>query len=372
MRRVSFLLAAFAAIALAQPRELLVYIGTYTNQSSKGIYLARLNTATGALSEPELVANTPNPTFLTIHPSGKFLFAANEIGNYEGQRTGSVSSFSIAANGRLQALNTVSSAGQGPCHVSTDSKGRFCFVANYGGGSIASYSIRPDGRLSDAISSIQHQGKSVNEKRQERPHAHSINVSPSGGFAVAADLGTDELNIYAINQTTGALTLASTTKAAPGAGPRHFTFHPNGRTAYVINELNSTITTYSWDSKSGRLAELSTVSTLPPGFTAPNTTAEVRVHPAGKFLYGSNRGHDSIAQFTLDGSGKPTFATTISSGGIMPRNFNIDPSGRWLLAANQRTGNVAIFSIDPKTGRLTDTGRRVEINSPVCIRFLAK
>ncbi len=374
MRRILLLLAATAALASAQSSDLKVYIGTYTNQGSKGIYLARLNTATGALSAPELAAEIPNPTFLTIHPSSKYLYAANEIGNYNGQRSGSVSAFSIdPSTGKLTPLNAVSSKGQGPCHVSTDAKGRFCFAANYGGGTVASYAIGADGKLSDAVSAIQHEGKGANPKRQERPHAHSINTSPDGRFAIAADLGIDELIVYAVDQKTGALTRHSSVKTAPGAGPRHFDFHPRLARAYAINELSCTVAAYDWDAKAGSLKELAAVSTLPAGLVVPNnSTAEVRVHPSGRFLYGSNRGHDSIALFALDSKGLPTFVETVSSGGVMPRNFNIDPSGRWLLAANQRTGNVVVFSIDPKTGRLKDTGNKIEVNGAVCLRFLGK
>lgn len=373
MHRIRLFLALTAIIASSQAAELKVYLGTYTNQGSKGIYLARLDTRTGKLSTPEIAAELPNPTFLTITPSSKFLFAANEIGNYKGERSGSVSAFSIdGATGKLTPINTVSSKGGGPCHVSTDGKGRFCFVANYGGGTVASYLIGVNGALSDAVTSIQHVGKGADPKRQERPHAHSINVSPDGRFAVAADLGTDELIVYAIDQKTGAISRHSSVKTAPGAGPRHFAFHPKRPFAYAINELNSTVTAYSWNKQAGTLTELKSVSSLPAGTTVTNYPAEVRVHPSGRFLYGSNRGHNSIALFTLDASGIPAFVDTFPSGGKNPRNFNIDPSGRWLLSANQDTGDVVVYSIDRKSGRLSDTGNKIELNGAVCIRFLGK
>lgn len=373
MRRNRLILAALAVTATLQAAELKVYLGTYTNKGSKGIYLARLDTATGKLSAPELAAEIANPTFLAITPSMKYLYAANEVGSYKGERTGSVSAFSIdSATGKLTPINTVSSKGGGPCHVSTDGKGRFCFVANYGGGTVASYLIGVNGALSEAVTSIQHVGKGADPKRQERPHAHSINVSPDGRFAVAADLGADELIVYAIDQKTGAISRHSSVKTAPGAGPRHVDFHPKGKFAYAINELNSTVTAYTWDKQAGTLAEIKTVSSLPAGVTVTSYPAEVRVHPSGRFLYGSNRGHDSIALFTLDSGGVPTFVETFPSGGAWPRNFNIDPSGRWLLAANQNSGNVVVYSIDPKSGRLSDTGNKIELNGAVCIRFLGK
>jgi len=372
MRRNCFIVAALA-MACLQAADLKVYLGTYTNKGSKGIYLARLDTATGKLSEPELAAEVANPTFLAITPSRKYLYAANEVGNYKGERTGSVSAFSIdRATGKLTPINAVSSKGGGPCHVSTDRKGRFCFVANYGGGTVASYAIAKDGRLSDAVTFIQHEGKGANPKRQERPHAHSINVSPDGRFAVAADLGIDELIVYAIDKKTGALTRHSSVKTAPGAGPRHFAFHPKRAFAYAINELNSTVTAYSWNKQAGTLTELKSVTTLPSGATVTNYPAEVRVHPSGRFLYGSNRGHNSIALFSLDVSGIPAFVDTFPSGGKNPRNFNIDPSGRWLLSANQDTGDVVVYSIDRKSGRLSDTGNKINLNGAVCIRYLGK
>lgn len=371
MRRILLLLAATAAFAAAQTAELKVYIGTYTNQGSKGIYLARLNTSTGALSAPELAAETPNPTFLTVAPSGKTLYAANEVGSFNGERTGSITSFSIdPATGKLTQLNAVSSKGGGPCHVSTGAKGRFCFAANYGGGTVASYTIAADGKLSDAVSAIQHEGKGANPKRQERPHAHSINASPDGRFAVAADLGIDELIVYAVDQKTGALTRHSSVKTAPGAGPRHFAFHPKLPRAYAINELANTIAIYDWNARAGTLKEAASVNTLPASFTGTSYTAEVVVHPSGRFLYGSNRGHDSLTLFSLDAKGMPAFVDTFPSGGVQPRNFNIDASGRWLLSANQRTGNVVVYSIDPKSGRLAATGNQIEVAGAVCIRFL--
>ncbi len=356
-----------------QAAEVLLYIGTYTNQGSKGVYVAKFDMATGSISTPELAGEVDNPTFLAIHPSKKYLYTAGEIGNFRGERAGAVSAFAIdAKTGKLTLLNQVSSKGGGPCHVSVDQAGKVCLVANYGGGSVAAMAIGVDGKLKESSSFHQHEGKGPNEKRQERAHAHSINVSPGNRFAVAADLGTDMLYVYKLDLASAALTLNQPpgAKAAPGAGPRHFTFHPNKKWAYAINELSNTVAAYAWDEKAGTLTEIATAGTLPPEFKQPNTTAEVRVHPSGKFLYGSNRGQDSIAVFSLDAKGAPKLIQTVHTGGVMPRNFTLDTKGRWLLAANQRTGNISVFSIDTATGKLTDTGKRIEVSAPVCLRLL--
>jgi 6-phosphogluconolactonase len=369
-----FVIAAAARLAAGplQAKDLLLFIGTYTNQGSKGIYVSRFDPAAGALSAPELAAETPNPTFLAVHPSGRFLYAANEVNAFQGARAGSITAYAIdAATGKLTMLNAVSTKGAGPCHVATDHKGKVCLAANYGGGSFASFRIEPDGRLSEAASFIQDEGSGPVKQRQAGPHSHSMTVSPGNGFAVGADLGTDKLLVFKIDTATGQLTANTPpfTATAPGAGPRHFAFRPNGKTAYAINELDSTVVAYAWDEKAGTLKELARVSTLPKDFKGQNFPAEIRVHPSGKFLYGSNRGQDSIALFHLDAKGVPTFVETVPSGGVMPRNFTLDPTGRWLLAANQRTGNIAVLSIDTKTGKLKDTGHRLEVSGAVCLKF---
>lgn len=356
--------------AAAQP---LLFIGAYTSDRNRGISSARFDPATGKLSDWKLAAETPNPTFLTLHPSGKYLFAINEIGNFEGQRAGSVCAFEVdAAGGTLKPLNRVSSKGPGPCHVSTDRTGRMLMIANYGGGSVASYKIGADGRLSEAVSFHQHEGKGANPRRQEGPHAHCIYPSPGNRFAVSCDLGTDEVHIYAMDVKSGSITPSSKAKIADGAGPRHFAFHPNGKWAYVINELASTVTACHWEEAGGQLKPFASVSTLPADYAgaAANSTAEVVVHPNGRWLYGSNRGKDDIAVFELDREGKPALVQSAPVQGQMPRNFNLDPSGRWLLAANQKSDNIIVFAIDERTGQLKPSGQGMTVGAPVCLRWL--
>jgi len=356
-----------------KPDKLRVYIGTYTSGGSKGIYLSELDLASGALSPPALVGETPNPSFVSIHPSGRYLFAVNEVGNFRGQKSGSVTAFSIdPKSGGLTQLNQQSSRGDGPCFITVDRTGRNVLVANYGSGSIAALPVVADGRLAEATAAIQHQGSSVDKGRQEGPHAHSINLDKGNRFAFAADLGLDKVLVYKFSPAKGTLTPNDPPSAsvAPGSGPRHFAFHPNGQYAYVINEMLSTVTAFSYDSKAGTLTSLQTVSTLPEGFKGNSSTAEVQVHPSGKFLYGSNRGHNSIAIFRIDPTtGHLTAAGHQPTGGKTPRNFEIDPTGTFLLAANQDSGNVVVFRIDPETGQLSPTGHSIEVPMAVCVKM---
>ena len=347
-----------------------VYVGTYTGRGSKGIYAFEFNLQTGEASQPRLVAETPNPSFLAIHPSLRFLYAVNEI--WGGNKEGTVSAFVIQPDGGLQFLNQQPSKGVGPCHLTVDKTGKFVLVANYGSGSVAVLPILPDGRLGEATCAIQHEGKSVNPQRQEGPHAHSVNLDPANKFAIVADLGIDKLLVYQFDAAKGTLKPNDPpfVATAPGAGPRHVAFHPNGKFVYAINELNSTVTAYRYDAVKGTLTEIQTVSTLPQGFTGTNTTAEVQVHPSGRFLYGSNRGHDSIAIFAIDGEGKLTFVGHQPTQGKTPRNFGIDSTGTYLLAANQDSDNLVVFRIDPQTGKLEPTGLTLEIPTPVCVKFL--
>jgi len=373
---LSMAVAARVGAGEAKPAKVRLYIGTYTRNGSRGIYAAELDLATGKLATPQLAAEATNPTFLAIHPSRRFLYAVGEIGYFGGRKTGSVSAYAIVPDTpRLKPLNQQPSGGAGPCHVTVDREGRNLLVANYSAGSVAVLPIAPDGGLREPSCVIQHHGSGPNPKRQKGPHAHSINLDPAGRFAFAADLGLDKLLIYRFDAASGKLAPNDPPFApvAPGAGPRHFAFHPNGRFAYVINEMGMTITAFAYEAERGALREIQTVSTLPKG-EQPDpafTTAEVQVHPSGKFLYGSNRGHNTIAIFRVDAAtGKLTPIGHECTRGKMPRNFGIDPTGRWLIAANQNSNDLFVFRIDPASGRLASVGERIEAPMPVCVKFL--
>jgi 6-phosphogluconolactonase len=351
-----------------------VYFGTYTAATSKGIYLSSLDLSTGSLSSPVLAAEIRSPSFLALHPNGQFLYAVNEISNFQGKPGGAVTAFAIdPENGKLRQLNQASTLADGPCHLVVDPTGRNVVAANYGGGSVVVIAVEADGRLGSHGSSIQHRGSSVNPQRQQGPHAHGIYLDAANRFAFVPDLGLDRVMIYRFDAGAHSLTpidppLYATVK--PGAGPRHFAFHPNGRFAYVINELDSTITAFSYDAGQGNLTEAQTVPTLPADFKGQSTTAEIAVHPNGKFLYGSNRGHDSIAVFAIDtATGKLTFAQHEPTQGKTPRNFALDPTGAFLLAANQDSDNVVVFRIDAQSGKLSPTGQSIEVGAPVCVTF---
>ncbi len=349
-----------------------VYFGTYTDTTSKGIYVGAFDPAEGRLSGIELAAEAARPSFLALHPRRPLVYAVGEVSDYQGKKTGVVRAFAIEASGKLRLLGAQPSGGAGPCHVAVDPTGRCVLVANYGGGSVASLPIEEDGRLGSPASVIQHQGRGPNPRRQEGPHAHSINVDPTGRFALAADLGCDKVFVYRLDAAAGRL-IAHDPPAvalAPGAGPRHLAFHPNGQFAYVINELDSTVTAMAYDAAAGRLKVLGSVSTLPPDFSGSNTTADIHVHPSGKFLYGSNRGHDSIAIFAIAGDGTLRPLGHQSTRGKTPRNFTLDPAGQFLLAANQDSDTVAVFRIDAQSGLLSPLGEPVAVPRPVCIRFL--
>ncbi|MFQ6034280.1 MAG: lactonase family protein [Sedimentisphaerales bacterium] len=368
-----FVTVAFslAALSTVSAESLPVYFGTYTwpENSSKGIYRSILDLETGKLSAPVLVAKAKNPSFLEIHPNGKFLYAVSEAGG-----AGSVSAYAIDTDGGgLKFLNRQPSGGAGPCHVSIDHVGRNLLVANYGGGSASVIPIKADGRLGKPTGFVQHHGSSVNPKRQKGPHAHSINVSPDNRFAFVADLGIDKIMIYRLDVEKGTMVANSPpfVEVKPGAGPRHFAFHPNGKYAYVINELDCTLTAFAYEPASGALTEIQTITTLPNGFDGSNTCAEVRVHPSGKFVYGSNRGHDSIVVYRVDlANGILTFVEHETADIKTPRNFNIDPTGKFCLVANQGKDSVVVFRIDQETGALEPTGHKISIARPVCVRFL--
>lgn len=359
----------------AKPEKYLMYVGTYTVRGSKGIYAYRYDTVSGKIEDLGLAAETPSPSFVVVHPNRKFLYAVNETHDYQGQPSGIVSAFSIdEKTGKLTLLNQVASRGEDPCHISLDHTGKFVLVANYTGGNISVYPVQEGGRLGEASEFIQHHGSGPNHERQEKAHAHWIDLSADNRFALNADLGMDEIFVYRFDASKGKLAPNDPpfAKVAPGAGPRHMAFHPNGRFAYVIDELNSTVTAFSYNAKAGMLRQLQSVSTLPKNFTGENSTAEVAVHPNGKFLYASNRGHDSLAVFAIDPArGTLKFVEHVSVKGKTPRHFEIDPTGKRLIVANQESDNIVEFAIDQATGKLTPTGVEIKVPAPVCIKFLA-
>jgi 6-phosphogluconolactonase len=374
---VGLALAVLHGGALQPAKATMVYIGTYTGAKSQGIYVSRLDLAAGTLSAPALAAESQNPSFLAVHPTRDLLYAVNEIGTFEGKPSGSVSAFTINRDtGVLTTLNRQPSVGGGPAHLVVDHGGRNVLVANYGGGSVAVLPIGPDGALKPASAFMQHTGSSANASRQKEPHAHSVIVDPADRFAYVADLGIDKVMIYRFDGGRGSLAASDPPFAAiePGAGPRHFALHPRGRFAYVINELLNTVTAFTRDPERGGLTAVQSISTLPADQKPLPTysTAEVLVHPSGKFLYGSNRGHDSITVFSIDEkSGRLTFVETQPTQGSTPRGFGIDPTGAYLIAANQRSDSVVVFRINQETGRLTPTGSKIEVGAPVSVKFVA-
>jgi 6-phosphogluconolactonase len=375
MRFLFAFVVAIAVASAAAAEKTLVFIGTYTQGQSKGIYSYELNLQDGSLHQIGVAAQTPNPSFLAIHPNKKFLYSVNEVEMFQGKKAGAVTGFQIDATaGKLEKINEATSGGPGPCHLSVDKSGKFVLVANYSGGSVEVLPINDQGELGAPTSFIQHTGSSVNKERQGEPHAHSINLDAHNRFAITADLGLDKLFVYRFDSQKGTLSPNDPpfTRLAPGSGPRHFAFAPNGKNAYGINEIASTATAFSWDGDHGTLTELGTVSTLPNGPVPGNSTAEIQVHPSGKFVYGSNRGDNSIAVFSVEASGKLKLIANESTRGKTPRNFGIDPTGRYLIAANQDSDTLAVFKIDQKAGTLTAVGETVAAPKPVCVKFLLR
>ena len=355
-------------LAAGEGSTLRVYVGSYTGGPSKGIYRFALDLATGALTPTGEPTESSNPSFLALHPRGGLLYAVNE------DREGAVSAFAVdAATGALAFLNRQPSGGSSPCHLTLDRDGRNVLVANYGG-SVAVLPVQPDGRLGAPSAIVKHQGASIDPDRQKGPHAHSVNLDPANRYALVADLGLDKLLAYRFDPAGGTLTPHDPQAAplAPGSGPRHFAFHPSGRHVYVLNELASTVTVFSYRPDSGSLAELQTVTTLPAGFEGKSYPAEVVVSADGKFLYASNRGHDSIAVFAVDpADGRLAVRGHHSTLGRKPRNFAIDPTGAFLLAANQDSDSIVVFRVDRSGGGLTPVGAPVPAPRPVCVRMVA-
>lgn len=360
-------------------KEFLVYIGTYTSGKSRseGIYIYKLNLDSGTLKNYKTVKNIVEPSFLTIDKDKKYLYAVNETAEYEGKKSGAVSAFAIdQKNGDLRFLNKQPSLGGAPCHISVSDNGRFVLVANYLGGNVAVFPVETSGRLGAAIDLEQHSGSGPNKARQEAAHAHSVILDKNNRFAFVNDLGIDKVMIYKFDDKNGKLEPNAAqafyqTKA--GAGPRHFKFHPNGKFAFVINELDMTITSLAYDEASGTLKEIQTAPTLSANFSGANTCADIHVSPNGKFLYGSNRGHDSIVSYKIDEkTGRLDFVEHVSTQGKTPRNFAIDPTGKFLLAANQNSDSIVVFRIDETNGKLQATGNKVTVPSPVCLKLISQ
>lgn len=352
--------------------ELNLYVGTYTTgKKSEGIYLYRFDLSSGALSHLKTVKGVVDPSFLAVDRHRRFLYAVNEVEEFGGKPGGAVSAFSIEqGRGDLNFLNQQPSLGGAPCHLITDRTGRFLLVANYVGGNVSVLPIGRDGRLGAPTEMVQHRGSSVNHDRQEGPHAHCVTQDHGGRYSFVADLGLDKIMIYQFDAKKGKLRPNQEPWALvkPGAGPRHFTFHPNGRFAYVINELDSTLNAFAYHQSSGTLSEVQTISTLPADFSGVNSCAEVVVAPSGKFLYGSNRGHDSIVVFAIDErTGKLEYIQHQPTLGKTPRNFTIDPTGAFLLAANQNSDTIVVFRIERASGRLSPAGQVAEVPTPVCL-----
>jgi 6-phosphogluconolactonase len=375
MKWLRLLLAwAFAAAAVAAPaKEFLVFFGTYTGAVSHGIYVARLDSVTGSLSTPELAAEAASPSFLAIAPGEKFLYAANSVSAIRGGNGGAVSAFAIdKTSGRLRLLNQEPSGGSDPCHLAVDATGRCLLVANYNSGTLKSFRLNPDGTIGAVGSLLQHHGSSVNPSRQTAAHAHFICPDPSNDFALACDLGMDQVVIYRIEPPAGTLAAHASVTLPPGSGPRHLAFSPDGKFARVINEMACTITTFAWDAAAGKLKPVATISALPPGLTARPDFTAAEILAAGNFVYATVRGPDLVTVLAADpSSGHLLFVQSLPAGGKMPRGLGVDPTHRWLFTGNQTTDNVVEFAIDPATGKLAPAGRELKIGSPVDVKFVA-
>ncbi|MEZ6123101.1 MAG: lactonase family protein [Planctomycetaceae bacterium] len=356
--------------------EVRLFVGTYTrgNDFSQGIYTCTFNDASGKLSDPVLAASADNPSFLAIHPNGQWLYACNETGDFQGTASGAVSAYRIGSgDGGLTLLNQQATGGGAPCHCNIDATGKFLLVANYSGGNVSVFPIDDDGRLKEHSCLLNHTGSGPNKTRQEAPHAHSVNLSSDNRYAYVADLGIDRIMIYRFDAEAGRLVPSAADSALlpPGAGPRHFCIHPSQKFAYTNHELTSEVTAFERNRTTGALTAIQTVSTLPEGDQARRSTAECLVDPSGRYLYVSNRGHDSIAAYSIDqNSGRLTLVEIRKTGGEEPRNFVISANGRWLIAENQNSNTVCVFAVNRDTGALVPTEHRIQVGRPVCIRFM--
>jgi len=378
--RRSFL-AKLSAVALAARTRSwasetagLIFVGTYTNDkgsTSRGIYAFRWDADAGTLAPLGLAAPTVNPSFLTFSPNRRHLYAVNEVDAYHGEKSGSVTSFAVE-RGTLKAINTVSSGGGGPCKITVDFTGKAAFVANYDGGSAASFRVLPSGALSKAVSRFQYSGHGADPQRQAAPHTHCTTVSHDNRYVLVNDLGLDRISVYRLDPLTAVLTPNDPPfyEALPGSGPRSFVFHPSGKWAYSLNEIANTVDALAWDDDRGVLTRLQNISTLPEGFSGLSTAATVAVDSTGRFLYASNRGDNSVVVFAIDDrEGTLKTVQHVDSGGKIPRHFALDPGNQWLLVANQESSNIVVFARNTRSGLLTPTGREYPLGSPVCIVF---
>jgi 6-phosphogluconolactonase len=373
--RVGLLLALPAPVAsLAAEPSVTVYVGTYTDGTSRGIYRTVLDLETGTATTPVLAGEAKNPSFLALHPSGRFLYAVSEVDDFGGAKSGAVLAFAVdAATGDLKLLNQQPSQGGAPCHLVVDKTGKNVLVANYSGGNVALLRIAADGRLEPPSVVRAHEGSGPNTARQQKPHAHGIYLDAAERFAFAPDLGADRVFVYRFDGQKGTLEPHGAGVLPPGSGPRHLAFHPSGRYAYVINELTSTVTVFAYDAAKGELAPIETVTSLPEGFQGTSYTAELEVSRDGRFLYGSNRGHDSLVAYRIDpASGRLTLAGHVPVGGSWPRHFTIEATGRLLLAAHQRGGTLAFFRLDPQSGLPAPIGKTVAVDKPACLLPVAR
>jgi len=372
---ISFILIAFLVTPAlgdsASANAYLVFVGTYTDKTdSKGIYAYEFDSGTGKLTPKGLAAETPNPSWLAIHPNGKFLYAANESG-----KQSTISAFSIdGKSAKLTVLNQLPALGEDPCHLSFDKTGRYLFAANYTSGNVVVFPILPDGKLGGATANVRDEGTlGPNKERQEAPHSHWVQVSSDNRFVFVADLGLDRILVYRFDSSKGTLTWnkPSFVPLAPGAGPRHAAFSPDGRHFYVLSEINSTVTSFAYAPDRDIFENLGVAPMLPAGFQGRNEAAEIGIHSSGNWLFASNRGHDTIAVFAIDpASGKLTTAGEYPVGGKEPRHFAFDPTGQFLLAENQNSNSIVTFRINASTGALTQVSSLDGIPSPVCLVFL--
>jgi len=368
--------STYPVIATNDSGKAILYVGTFKREPSKGIYAWRLDMTTGKMDPLGLAADTMRPVFIALHPNRRFLYAVSRPSAVDRTNMGVVLAYAIdPITARLTLLNSFSTRGIDPAYVAVDRTGQNLLVANFGSnagkGCVAVFPVKKDGSLAEASDFIEYSGIGVHPQRQQGPHSHAINVSPDNRFAFVADLGLDKIFIYRFDAEKGKLTPNSPSYATlpPGAGPRQFTFHPNGKFLYVVNEIQSTLIAFTYSA--GSLKELQIISTLRQGFNGANTAATLQVHPNGRFLYASNRGADDIAVYTIDPqAGTLTLVESVPAQGRTPGSFAIDPSGSWLVAANQSSDSLVLFRIDPQTGRLTSTGQSFEVGTPSCVRFL--